>query len=213
MRFDRFGVEAERFLEMPDRRVDPSERQIDRRHGFVDPGVGAIDFQHLFVADGVLGQHLRREVRAQRFAVFRRARHDLNPQVAHLVGAVLAPAHAPRRAIGIAAVGRRIVVGVSHREHRSARQADRLGVAIRVLPGEVPVLDVDEPLGGSRPATSRSLRSVSLGSARAAARRARRRRPAARSGPRSRSPASPARCRCSGGRGAASSACASERRR
>ena len=48
-----------------------------------------------------------------------------------------------------------VVVGVAHRDRRALRQRDRRGVAIHVLPAEIPVVDRDQPARACRRAASR----------------------------------------------------------
>src|SRR5215203_3925250 len=68
---------------------------------------------------------------------------------AHLVRRFLAPFHGFRRAVRVARIGGRVVVVRRERQLRAGGHTDRLLVAVRALPVEVPVLDVDQALRGT----------------------------------------------------------------
>ena len=106
VRLDRLRIEPQRGVEVRHRTIGPSQRQVDRRRRLVKPRAVGIGRKHRFVANRILGHHLRTEVAAQPDAVGVGARQHLQPQIAHLVVAVLAPSHALRRPIGIAPVRR-----------------------------------------------------------------------------------------------------------
>ena len=74
------------------------------------------------------------------------ARDDLKPQLGHLVGRALPERHALRRAVRIAGIPVRVVIVPARGDDRAGRQEHRRGIAIHVLPIEIPVPDVEQRL-------------------------------------------------------------------
>ena len=138
------GLEVRRSPEMPRGVQRPVQVEIQLGNAVVQRCAVGLRLQPSLVSDGVLGHHLRTELRVQRLQVLLVPRQHLNPQVAHLVGRALPPVDPFWRLVRIARVLRRIVVAVAHLQPRALRQPERRDIAEHVLPAEVPVADVDQ---------------------------------------------------------------------
>ena len=112
--------------------------------------------EHLRVSREILAVRLAPEVGGQNRLVGLSARDHLNPEVAHLVGGVLSPHHGAGWMMRVARIVCRVVVGVAHRHRGPFGQHERRGIAIHVLPAEVPVVDRDQP-------ARRAVRQLRLG--------------------------------------------------
>src|SRR5687768_8400819 len=74
---------------------------------------------------------------------------DADEGQTHLVRRFLAPRHRLRRIVRVARIVRGVVVPRLEPQPRPGRNADRLAIEIRALPVEVPVVDVDQTIGGA----------------------------------------------------------------
>ena len=128
--------------------------QVQHRHGVVTQRIARVALQHSRVRGDVFGARLPARCRRRAGRGQRCARDELHPEVAHLVGRVLAPDDAVRRAERIARIAGRVVEGETHADRAALRQLDRRGVPVDVLPPEVPVANGDQrtdgPVGQAR---------------------------------------------------------------
>ena len=139
------GRQPRRFREMIDGIARAPHREIEQRHVVVQRDVAGRTPQHRLVPQDVFAKDLLSELTDQHVEIRARPRHDLDPEIAHLVRGILSPAHSLRRTLRIAPVRLRVVVRVPHRQRRASGQRDGLDVAVRVLPVEIPIADVNQP--------------------------------------------------------------------
>ena len=108
-------------------------------------GVVGVGLQKGLVAVDLLAQPLAGEVAADELSTGAGAGQNLDDEVSHLVARLGAVADPLGWVVGVALVGTRVVVGVAHVQRSAPGQGNRFGVAVVVLPVEVPVVDTYAP--------------------------------------------------------------------
>ena len=130
---------------MIDGRIEVPRLEMQHGHRIVAKRVERIGLDQARVGGKVFAAALALHIGAEQRGAGTIARHQLDPEIPHLVGRLLAPHHTLRRTMRIADVPGGVVVDVFHCNGRTLRQHDRLDIAIDFLPPEIPVGNCDQP--------------------------------------------------------------------
>ena len=139
------------------RAIEMTGLRVQQRHIVMERALSGRLSSLLLRPDDLFAHDLPWTARAEPRPVGGVARHDLEPELRHLLGRPLAVGHAPRRTLRVVRVLRGVVVGVIHRDRRPRRQELGPGVSKDALPLEIPVAGLKSATFAIRRATSHKL--------------------------------------------------------